>query len=131
MTADLTDAQRRERWCDTRTRRAEDLTERDVIFWEGQWTEILGVYRTVDEWEAEFGAIGGDLDGPERKIAVDTLDWAAPTFVLLRLFDLGNSNPVETADMVVRVYRFELIETQTLPAWEPPTVFQVNPGAGS
>lgn len=120
----LTDAQRRERWCDVRTRRAEDLTSQDVIRWKNRWTEVMGVYRDMDEWEHEFGAIGGDTAGPERKLTIDALDWASPAWVLLRLFDLDSSNPAETADTVARVYRFELIEVQTLPAWEPQAEIQ-------
>jgi hypothetical protein len=122
----MTDAQRRERWCDVRTRRAEDLTSYDVIRWNGKWAEVFQVYRDMDEWEAEFGAIGGDVSPytAEHQEAVNALDWAAPTWVLLRLFDLDNANPAENPDFVVKVYKFELIEVQTLPAWEPPTADQ-------
>jgi hypothetical protein len=107
----------RERWCDIRTRRATDLTDQDVIMLNGQWTEVLGVYRDMDEWEAEFGALGGDTAGPERELAEDALDWSTPTWVLLRVFDLASSDPATTGDRLVKVYKFSLIPVQTLPAW--------------
>jgi hypothetical protein len=127
MTTSLTDAQRRERWCDSRTKRAEDITPYDVIRRNGRWTEVFGVYRDMDEWEAEFGAIGGitgpDIGSrqpnPEYEAAKEALDWGTPTWVLLRLFDLEAANPVENPDFTVKVYKFDLIEVQTRPAWEP------------
>ena len=129
---ELTDKQRRERWCDVRTKRAEDITSYDVIKWNGRWTEVFQVYRDMDEWEAEFGAIGGITDpenlpgipNPEYRKAQEALDWSASTWVLLRLFDLANANPAENPDFTVKVYKFDLIEVQTLPAFLPSAVDQ-------
>lgn len=136
-TMELTDRNRRERWCDVRTKRAEDITSYDVIRWNGQWTEVFQVYRDMDEWEAEFGAIGGITEpeilpgqpNPGYRQAQEALDWAAPTWVLLRLFDLEHANPGESPDFTVRVYKFELIEVQTLPAFLPSATGQAPPAA--
>jgi hypothetical protein len=118
----VTDASRRERWCAVKLRRAVDLTYLDVIRWQGNWTEILGVYRSMDEWEAEFGAIGDIVDpeilpgqpNPEYRQAVDALAWASPTWVLLRLHNRFASDPGVIADTVIKVYMYDLFETQAL-----------------
>lgn len=110
-----TNAQRRDRWCDIRTRRADDLTDQDVIAWEGQWTEVADVIRDMNAWDAVYGPSRSE----ERKFAEDSLDWASPVYVVLRLFDIKNSNPGELADRFVRVYRYDLIQVQVLPAYIP------------
>jgi hypothetical protein len=129
-TDQLTNTQRRERWCGAQTKRAEDITPYDVIKWNKQWTEVFQVYRTMDEWEAEFGAIGGITDpdilpgqpSPEYRRAAETLDWAVPTWVLLRLLDRGNATPDASPDIVVRLYKYDLVEVQTLPAFLPSAI---------
>ena len=120
----LTDAQRRNRWCTIQLRRAEDLTPYDIIRWpRSSWTEILGVYRDLDEWAAEFRLISSFPDGEDpgyldqRKAAESALD--ADDLVVIRVIDRERSEPGCTEDTLLVRYRYELIETQDLPAWEP------------
>ena len=124
-----TDTDRRSRRCGTHLRRAEDLTDQDVIRQSGRWTEVLDVYRNMEEWEATFGteppaarttAESIAAYRKERQEAEYALDRTIDTYVLVRLLDLVNSNPGEIADMIVRMYRFELVETQDLPTWDQP-----------
>lgn len=122
----MKDDERLQRWTEPRWRQATDLTDRDVIFWEGQWTEVLGVYRDMDEWELHFGATPGQLIPPsadawteDRQFAEDALDWSSGMYVVLRLLDRENSNPGEIADKFVKVYQYEPVKTQSQPTWQP------------
>jgi hypothetical protein len=119
----MTDDERMGRWTEPRFRQATDLTDRDIIFWDGQWTEILGVYRDMDEWEQHFGAARPDLPqsswDEDRMFAENALDWSSSMYVVLRLLDRPNSNPGEIADKFVKVYQYEPVKTQSQPAWQP------------
>jgi hypothetical protein len=121
----MTDKELRERWVTVRERRAADLTIQDVIWQDGAWRIVLGVYRDMDEWEAEFGALPNEPEhltaalAADRQYAADALEWAAPAWTVLRLMDLGASSPGETADELIRLPWYELVRVQDLPSFEP------------
>jgi len=107
-------------WCGTRAKRAQDLTDADVIRYDGQWREVLAVYRSTEEWEELHGPLSGPdaRPGPEAETARAALDWASPMWVLIELLSTDKSTPAETDYDLIRLYRFDLAETQTLPAYE-------------
>jgi hypothetical protein len=117
-------AQRRARQIEQELRFATDLTDEDVIQWERAWTEVRGVYRDLDEWEAIFGRpeqgwypVSGLADEP--RLAAEALDWSSPMYVVLELLDRGKSNPGEIATRFVQVYMHEPVTVLSRPAWEP------------
>lgn len=127
----MKDDERLQRWTEPRWRQATDLTDRDIIFWEGQWTEVMGVYRDMDEWELTFGPSpanlipqSADAWAEDHRFAEDALDWSSAMFVVLRLLDRPNSNPGEIADKFVKVYQYEPVKTQSQPTWQPSTADQ-------
>ena len=123
----MKDEERLQRWTEPRWRQATDLTDRDIIWHGGQWTEVLGVYRDMDEWELHLRPVprptssrqSADAWAEDRKFAEDALDWSSSMYVVLRLLDRPNSNPGEIADKFVKVYQYEPVKTQSQPAWQP------------
>ena len=82
----------------------------------GRWREVLGVYRDNAELEAEFGVLDDDAD--LRMLAARAFDRAWPGWVLVRvcLPEAGDGFDVE--DVFVLLERNELIDVQSLPAYE-------------
>jgi hypothetical protein len=132
----MTDDERMTRFTEPRLKQATDLTDRDIIYQDGEWTEVLGVYRDMDEWDLHFGSTVPDLVAPsqaawreDRKFAEDALDWSSDMYVVVRLLDRPNCTPGEIADKFTRIYKYEPVKVQSQPAWQPPPASQAPQAA--
>lgn len=108
-------------YCDIRSRRYEDLTDRDVIKDEhGRWREVMNVFHDLDELHAEYSP--EYLDEPfnsELKLSAESLDHVQSSYVLVRLLVHEQSRD-ETVDRFEVHYRFNLATVQTLPTYSMP-----------
>jgi hypothetical protein len=110
-------------YCEILLKRAKDLNDKDVVRLNGPikercgWREVLAVYRNLEDLEADY-----DIDlrtyNPElAKDAADALDRSASEYVIVRLLRHETSRD-EVEDFCVKLYAFDLVEVQSLPAWE-------------
>lgn len=108
------------RYCEVRFKRARDLTDQDVIKYQGQWREVFAVYRSEANVVAEFGQLDEHTPGAGKLIEQfrDAFDRILDTYVILRIW-LHEKSADEDEDELVTVYRNELFEVQTLPAFLP------------
>lgn len=126
-------------WCDSRWKRAEHLTDRDVVRLSpaacktitagtisamqfsqarvaGAWREVLGVMRSYADVEAYLGDSRDDWPEAIRALADEAFDRLTPDYVLVRVY-LHEVSKTEVEDALVLVYRCDLVETQELPAY--------------
>jgi hypothetical protein len=111
------------RFCEIKLMRAKDLTNRDVFTPKrgDPWREILGIYHDWHELHAEFGQEAISLDDAYYKnlkaMAADAFDRAA-LYVIVR-YQIQETSRDGINDTFRMFYAFDLVEVQSLPAWEP------------
>lgn len=111
------------RYCEVRTIRALDITDNMVIRkcdgapWR-QWREVMGVYRSLDELDATFSRdyIMEAMPSVWAK-AAKLLDLTEDFYVGVQVVVQEKCTGAEIEDDWLWLYRFELVEVQTLPAW--------------